>query len=80
MILKSDMDLMIASNLNWSFPLPVHPCAIAVAPSFSAISMIFIAIKGLASAVLNGYPSYSAFALIPLAMYSLANSSLASIM
>ena len=33
----------------------------------------------LASAVLNGYPSYSAFAFIPLAMYSFANSSLASI-
>ena len=74
------MDLIIASNLNWSFPFPVHPCAIAVAPSFSAISMIFCAIKGLARAVLKGYPSYSALALIPLEMYSFANSSLASMM
>ena len=60
---------MIASNLNWSFPFPVQPCAIAVAPSFSATSISFRAINGLAKAVLNGYPSYSAFALIPRAMY-----------
>ena len=63
---KSDSDLIVASNLNWSFPLPVQPCAIVAAPSFSAISTIFFAINGLANAVLRGYPSYNALVLIHL--------------
>ena len=62
----SDSDLIVASNLNWSLPFPVQPCAIVVAFSFLAISTIFFAISGLANAVLNGYPSYNAFVFIHL--------------
>ena len=76
---RSDSDLMVASNLNWSFPFPVHPCAIVEAFSFFAISTIFFAINGLAYAVLNGYPSYNEFVFIHLNAYSFANSSFASI-
>ena len=34
------------SKRTWSFPLPVHPCAIAVAPCSLATSTSFFTIKG----------------------------------
>ncbi len=49
-----ELDRMVDSNRNWSFPLPVHPCDIVAAPSFLASSTIFMAIRGRARAVLRG--------------------------
>src|ERR1700730_17531404 len=49
------------SNRTWSLPLPVHPWAIAVAPSRRATSTIIAAIRGRPSAVASGYSfSYTA--------------------
>ena len=45
--------IMVSSKRTWSLPLPVQPCAMASAPSFSAISTIFLAIKGRAMEVPN---------------------------
>ena len=42
------------SNLTWSFPLAVHPWAMNLAPSALATSTSFLAIRGLAMAVLRG--------------------------
>ena len=43
--------LIPTSNLTWSLPFPVHPWAIASAPSLFAASTSFLTISGLASAV-----------------------------
>jgi len=43
--------LNTASNLSWSFPLPVQPWARASAFSLRATSTHFFAIRGLASDV-----------------------------
>ena len=55
---------IVTSNLIWSFPLPVQPCEIAVAPSLFATSTAFAAISGRARAVASGYlPWYRPLAL-----------------
>ena len=52
-----------SSNLTWSLPLPVAPCAIASAPVFFAIATRCLAINGRAIEVPSRYsPSYSALA------------------
>src|SRR5665647_1549479 len=56
--------LIPTSNLTWSLPLAVHPCAIIDAFSFSAKSTSIFAIRGLAIAVARVYFfSYLAFAI-----------------
>ena len=42
------------SNLTWSLPLAVHPWAMYFAPSALATSTSFLAMRGLAIAVLRG--------------------------
>src|ERR1700693_4290230 len=52
---------VVTSNRTWSLPLPVQPCAMAVAPSRRATSTIIAAISGRPSAVASGYSfSYTA--------------------
>ena len=53
-------DLIASSNRTWSLPLPVQPCAIASAPSSSAIFASISAISGRANEVPRRYSSYFA--------------------
>jgi len=46
--------LTVTSNLTWSLPLDVEPCATASAPTRRATSTTFSAISGLAKAVPRG--------------------------
>ena len=49
------------SNRTWSLPLPVQPCAMAVAPSRRATCTSIAAMRGRPSAVASGYSfSYTA--------------------
>ena len=71
---------MPSSKRIWSFPLPVAPWQIALAPSFFATSTKALAIPGLAIEVPSKYLfSYMAPACIQGAIYSSQNSSTISI-
>ena len=53
--------MTVSSKRTWSLPLPVHPCATASAPSFSAISTMCFAMSGRANDVPSKYSrSYTA--------------------
>ncbi len=71
--------MAVTSKRTWSLPLPVQPCAIAVAPVSAATRTRWRVISGRDSADTSGYlPMYSAFAAIAGATKSCANSSRAS--
>ena len=58
-LIEGSSAAIVPSKRTWSFPFPVHPWQIYLAPSLCAISTNFLAIIGLARAVPSKYlPSY----------------------